>query len=173
MSQWNSSSVLPQPPTAVPAKAVPATETKPPSGTGPLSGAGVTAALRSRGLRATAPRLEVYRALAACGGHRSADDLAGLVAESGGSVQRTSVYNALRALVEAGVVEVVQAGPGTTLYELHADDHHHFLCRSCGSLTDVPAGQEVPALLQVQIPGARVDSAQVILRGLCTGCLRR
>ncbi|MDK1359210.1 Fur family transcriptional regulator [Arthrobacter sp. zg-Y1219] len=131
----------------------------------------VSAALRHEGLRATIPRLDVYRALAVSGGHRSADDLAGMLAADGGTVQRTSVYNALRALVDAGLVQVVQAGPGTTLYELRGSDHHHFLCRDCGTITDVPAGSEVPPLLDMNIPGARVDSAQVVLRGLCADCL--
>ena len=136
-----------------------------------LTASQVSAALRSEGLRATVPRLHVYRVLAASGGHRSADDLAGLLAADRGVVQRTSVYNALRALVDAGLVQVVQAGPGTTLYELRGSDHHHFLCRNCGTITDVPVGSEVPSLLTMNIPGARVDSAQVVLRGLCADCL--
>ena len=137
----------------------------------PLMPGQVSAALRREGLRATLPRLDVYRTLAVSGGHRSADDLAGMLASDGGTVQRTSVYNALRALVEAGLVQVVQAGPGTTLYELGGSDHHHFLCRDCGTITDVPAGREVTPLLDIDIPGARVDSAQVVLRGLCSDCL--
>ncbi|WP_341394872.1 Fur family transcriptional regulator [Arthrobacter sp. G119Y2] len=145
----------------------------PTSSTGlPLTADQVSAALRREGLRATIPRLDVYRALAASGGHRSADDLAGMLAVDGGGVQRTSVYNALRALVDAGLVQVVQAGPGTTLYELNGGDHHHFLCRECGTITDVPSGSEVPPLLDIEIPGARVDSAQVVLRGTCAGCLK-
>lgn len=138
----------------------------------PLTAGQVSAALRREGLRATVPRLDVYRTLAASGGHRSADDLTGMLASDGGTVQRTSVYNALRALVDAGLVQVVQAGPGTTLYELSGSAHHHFLCRECGTITDVPSGSEVPPLLDIDIPGARVDSAQVVLRGTCAGCLK-
>lgn len=132
----------------------------------------VSAALRHGGLRATIPRLDVYRVLASSGGHRSADDVAGMLAADRGTVQRTSVYNSLRALVDAGLVQVVQAGPGTTLYELRGSEHHHFLCGDCGTITDVPAGSEVPPLLNMDIPGARVDSAQVVLRGICADCVR-
>ena len=138
----------------------------------PATAVEVSAALRREGLRATVPRLEVYQALAASGGHRSADDLAGMLAADGGTVQRTSVYNALRALADAGLVRVVQAGPGTTLYELSGSDHHHFLCRHCGEIADVPAGSEVPPLLNIDIPGARVESAQVVFRGICADCLQ-
>lgn len=130
----------------------------------------VAARLRSRGLRVTGPRLTVYSTLARLGGHRSADQVAAAVAGDGPGLPRTSVYNALKALADAGLVAAVDAGPGTALYEVHGHSHHHFLCRRCEALLDVPAGTPVQDLLGLQLPGAVIESAQVVLRGVCPQC---
>lgn len=126
--------------------------------------------LRSRGLRVTGPRLTVYQALAELGGHRSADDIAASLNGPGPGLPRTSVYNALKALVDAGLIEAVDAGPGTALYEVGGTSHHHFICRSCGALLDVPETEPLERLLATNLPGALVESAQVVLRGVCPAC---
>lgn len=127
--------------------------------------------LRARGLRVTGPRLIVYRAIVTEGGHRSADDVSAAIAAAGPALPRTSVYNALKALVDAGIIDVVDAGPGTALYEVRGENHHHFLCRSCGALIDVPSDAALDGGLRAEMPGAVVESAQVILRGVCRGCV--
>lgn len=129
--------------------------------------------LRSRGLRVTGPRLIVYNALAHQGGHRSADEVAVSITAAGPSLPRTSVYNALKALVDAGLIDVVDAGPGTTLYEVRGESHHHFICRQCNALIDVPSDSTIDGSLLSEVPGATVESAQVILRGLCPECTQK
>lgn len=129
--------------------------------------------LRTRGLRVTGPRLIVYKALAQQGGHRSADEVAAAISSSGPSLPRTSVYNALKALVDAALIDVVDAGPGTTLYEVRGQAHHHFICRQCGALIDVPSEASLEGQLLSELPGAQVESAQVILRGVCPDCTQR
>jgi Fur family transcriptional regulator, stress-responsive regulator len=126
--------------------------------------------LRAEGLRVTGPRLLVYQTLERLGGHHSADEVAGEITNAGPGLPRTSVYNALKALVDVGLVQVVDAGPGTTLYEVRHEDHHHLLCRICGQLSDVPGGQQLDGILQAGAPGAVIESAQVLLRGICAGC---
>lgn len=136
----------------------------------PLSVDELSDRLRSRGLRVTGPRLVVYNTLAKQGGHRSADEVAAAITAAGPSLPRTSVYNALKALVDAGLADVVDAGPGTTLYEVRGESHHHFICRQCNALLDVPTEASVDGSLYSELPGAKVESAQVILRGLCPDC---
>lgn len=126
--------------------------------------------LRAEGLRVTGPRLLVYQTLERLGGHHSADEIAGAITDAGPGLPRTSVYNALKALVDVGLVQVVDAGPGTTLYEVRREDHHHLLCRICGQLSDVPGGQQLDGILQAGAPGAVIESAQVLLRGICAVC---
>jgi hypothetical protein len=70
------------------------------------------ARLRAAGLRATKPRVLVYEALRANGGHRSADDVAALLSQGGSPLPRASIYNVLADLTAAGLLMCADVGPG-------------------------------------------------------------
>jgi Fe2+ or Zn2+ uptake regulation protein len=128
------------------------------------------AAIRAAGLRLTRPRRLVLEMLAELGGHNSADDVACAIATGGEHLSRMSVYNALEALSGVGLVSVVDAGPGAARYEVAGPTHHHFVCRSCGVVLDVDPVPREPRWLELDVPGAHVDAAEVVLRGLCDLC---
>lgn len=122
--------------------------------------------LRAAGLRATRPRRLVLEALERLGGHRRADEVAEAVAAAGGRLARQSVYNALDALARAGLVAATDV-PGTAArYEVAGERHHHLVCRVCGRIVDV----EGPPV-DLAVPGAVVESATVVLRGVCPDCV--
>jgi Fur family ferric uptake transcriptional regulator len=126
--------------------------------------------LREAGLRATAPRLAVLGELVASPGHHAADELVDRLQARGVRIARASVYNVLDDLVRCELVMLADAGPGRSLYEARETDHHHFVCRRCGVVQDVPCVVGDRPCLEAAVPGAIVDQAQVILRGLCAGC---
>ncbi len=128
--------------------------------------------LRKAGLRVTRPRLAVHRALVRMGGHRSVDEIAAELARRGGALPRMSVYNAAAALVAAGVAMQADAGPGRALYEANAAWHHHFVCRRCGRIFDVPCVRGRKPCLELPSNVGRADEAQVIFRGTCRACAR-
>lgn len=133
----------------------------------------LTEKIRARGLRVTRPRLAVYRFLQTKGGHRSVDEIVAGLELQGESLPRMSVYNVVTDLVGAGLVMLADAGPGRALYEAGARWHHHFVCRACGVVHDVPCAiGEKPCLQPSQTPGT-VDEAQVIFRGICHDCENR
>ena len=59
--------------------------------------------------------------------------------ELGNTLNPATIYRALEALVNAGVVRKVDFQHSHTLYELieGAQHHHHLLCQGCGKLEDV------------------------------------
>ncbi len=85
-------------------------------------------------------------------------------------MSRTTVYNALDALRGAGLIMAADAGPGPALYEAAEDWHHHFVCRECGAVLDVACVRGKKPCLHAEVPGAVIDEAQVIFRGLCQAC---
>ena len=127
--------------------------------------------LRQAGLRATQPRLTVYRALESLGGHRSADELYDHVLAGGEQLSRGSVYNALAALTAAGLVLSADAGPGPALYETGTEWHHHAVCRVCGQVTDVACAVGSKPCLSAGEDWGQIDEAQIIFRGVCAACL--
>ena len=61
-------------------------------------------------------------------------------------------------------------GPGTAIYELAEVWHHHFVCQECSAVINVDCVVAQKPCLHVEIPGAIVDEAQIIFRGLCAEC---
>jgi Fur family ferric uptake transcriptional regulator len=124
------------------------------------------------GLRVTAARLAVLDAIPA-GSHLDADQVATKVRDRLGRVSTQAVYDVLRALTDAGLLRRVEIpGSPAARYErwLH-DNHHHLVCRSCGTVSDVAcATGDAPCLVPTDSAGYAVDEAEVIYWGLCPSC---
>lgn len=130
--------------------------------------------LRGAGLRVTRPRVAVYMALERLGGHRSVDRVVADLRERGEVISRMTAYNAIRDLERARLVMRADAGPGVALYEVGDAWHHHFVCRRCGEIFDVPCATGVkPCLDLTGFEYASIDEAQVIFRGVCRNCADR
>lgn len=129
------------------------------------------ARLRESGLRATRQRTAVYGFMRQVGGHHSVDDLVCLLADSGEPLSRMTVYNVVSDLTGAGLLMQADVGPGRALYEASETWHHHFVCRSCGTVIDVPCARGTKPCLD-DPPGldVSIDEAQVIYRGFCHAC---
>lgn len=124
--------------------------------------------LRGASLRVTRPRLAV---LAAVHEHSHADT-ASLVAAVGEEVSQQAVYDVLAALTTARLVRRIDL-PGTVArYESRVgDNHHHLVCRSCGSILDVDcAVGEAPCLAPAAHHGFAIDEAEVVYWGTCPAC---
>jgi Fe2+ or Zn2+ uptake regulation protein len=143
------------------------------AGPAPLAEFALAVRLRQAGLRVTRPRLVVFRALLELEGHRSVDEVALALRQRGQALPRTSVYNVVEALRLAGLVMGADAGPGRALYEASDAPHHHFVCRSCAQVIDVPCLTGETPCLRAGFEAGQPDEAQVIFRGLCNACAER
>jgi Fe2+ or Zn2+ uptake regulation protein len=134
-------------------------------------GASSEAALREAGLRVTKPRTAVLDALADSP-HATADRIARSVRTTLGSVSKQAVYDVLAACVEAGLVRRIEPAGLPALFEIRVgDNHHHLVCRSCGSTTDVDCavGTQL-CLTPSDDAGYALDEAEVVYWGLCPTC---
>ena len=127
--------------------------------------------LRGVGLRVTRPRLLVLDLLEELGGHHTAEELNAILIARGSSLTRGTVYNVLDDLVNKGLAMRADRGPGTAIYELADVWHHHFVCQECSAVIDVDCVLGESPCLHAEIPGAVVDEAQIIFRGVCATCL--
>ena len=128
-------------------------------------------ALRERGLRVTAQRLAVLRAVTEAP-HVTADTVADTVRGELGSISVQAVYDVLAALTDAAVVRRIQPAGSPARYEDRVgDNHHHLICRSCERMVDVDcAVGEPPCLTAVEDFGYQIDEAEVIYWGRCPAC---
>jgi Fe2+ or Zn2+ uptake regulation protein len=129
--------------------------------------------LRERGLRVTAQRLAVLRAVSA-EPHVTADAVAENVRSEMGSISLQAVYDALGALTDVGMIRRIQPSGSPARFEARvSDNHHHAICRSCGQMADVDcAVGAAPCLTAVDDMGYEIDEAEVIYWGLCPECVR-
>lgn len=129
------------------------------------------ALLRGVGLRVTAPRVAVLKALAAHP-HSTADEVANRVRNALGSVSTQAVYDVLRACAGAGLVRRIDPAGSPALYETRTgDNHHHLVCRICGDVVDVDCVVgEAPCLEPSDPAGFDVEEAEVVFWGRCANC---
>ena len=127
--------------------------------------------LRDNGLSVTAQRLAVLRAVAAHP-HATADDVVTAAGADLGTISRQSVYDALTALVEKGLLRRIQPVGSPALYEDRVNDnHHHVICRICGQVMDVDcAVGDTPCLAAADNMGYEIDEAEVAYWGRCPTC---
>jgi Fur family ferric uptake transcriptional regulator len=133
----------------------------------------LTDRLKAAGLSVTAQRLAVHRAVASLH-HASAEQICEQVRLDIGAVSRQAVYDALQTLREHGIVRRFEPAGSSTRYETRVDNHHHLICRTCGSMRDVDCAKgKAPCLHPVEDHGYRIDEAEVIYWGTCPDCIQQ
>jgi Fe2+ or Zn2+ uptake regulation protein len=127
--------------------------------------------LRGASLRVTAPRIAVLSAVHSHP-HADTDSIIGVVRQNLGAVSHQAVYDVLRALTGAGLLRRIEPQGSVARYEARVgDNHHHVVCRSCGSIADVDcAVGAAPCLDASDDHGFVIDEAEVIYWGTCPEC---
>lgn len=129
--------------------------------------------LRAAGLRATQQRASVLDLLAERPGHHTVEMVHGWAEERLGSMSMQATYDVLAALADVGLVRRMETPGQSARYEARAgDNHHHFVCRSCGATIDIDcATGAAPCLVPFELPsGFVVDEAEVTYWGQCRDC---
>lgn len=142
--------------------------------------------IRSAGLRSTAARIAVIKALQQAKQPATHADLAAQLIPQG--FDKATVYRNLMDLSEAGMVTRSELGDHVWRFELrrndqnHDNDHPHFLCLDCGEvscLSDVhvtiePNGPEhaAGADRNSPSPASRLKITEILLKGHCVRCQR-
>ncbi|MCG0239846.1 MAG: transcriptional repressor [Firmicutes bacterium] len=86
----------------------------------------------------------------------------------------STVYTALNALVEAGLVRELRIGKHPTRYDGRIEHHHHALCEGCGRVVEVEVGLCTCQLEAIRSEtGFQVRQLHVEIRGLCPECRAR
>ena len=128
--------------------------------------------LRARGKRLTSQRERVLDAVGRLG-HATPDEIVDAVGDDGGgAVPASTVYRALDALQELGLVGHTHVDHRAPSYHLadHAT-HLHVVCRGCGWVGEAPlsAADELVARLDESL-GFASDVSHAAVHGLCRAC---
>jgi len=127
--------------------------------------------LRDAELRVTRPRVAVLNAVHVQP-HADTDAILSAVRTELADVSHQAVYDVLKVLTASGLVRRIQPAGSLARYESRvADNHHHVVCRSCGTIADVDcAVGDVPCLTASDDNGFVIDEAEVVYWGTCPDC---
>ena len=126
--------------------------------------------IASAGLRPTAQRAAVYGVLLDERDHPTADEVFVRAKQEKPDISMATVYNCLDALVKCHLVKQVNLDRAATRYCPNMNNHVHFQCEICSSITDI-AGTAKLQEAGLKIPsGFTVNQTEMSLRGLCPDC---
>lgn len=136
------------------------------------AGPEAAALLRDAGCRPTAPRLLVLQALGG-GAHMGADEVLAHARERYPTLNASTVYRTLDALVAAGIASRTDLGGERLYFELvRGHRHHHVVCQGCGAVAHLHDAGIGPLAAAVQREtGYRLArDREITVPGLCPGC---
>lgn len=132
------------------------------------------AALRAKGHRSGGARRAVVELLGEQSCCVTAQQIFDLLRAQGRKVGIASVYRVLDLLTEKELVQRIDVGSGTALFEpLHrsGEHHHHLVCHDCGKVEAFADDRLEHVLRQVEDRTEyAVAGHDVVLRGACREC---
>ena len=130
--------------------------------------------LRASGKRLTVQRRLVLDILSAAEGHLDASEIYDRAHDRDPRLSLATVYRALKALGESGLVRQLHLAGERHYYELdHQDRHAHLVCAACGRIWEVDSADLTRAAREAgQEFGFQVATARVEVSGLCADCRR-
>ena len=126
--------------------------------------------LKTRGLRVTPQRFGVYANLLAREDHPTVDQILRDLNQEAPTSSQATVYSALQALREVGLVREVLLEEGVCRYDANIAPHHHFRCSCCGAIEDINWNTFPDLDLSQLRQGLKVERYEVTVEGLCDAC---
>ena len=131
--------------------------------------------MRARGRRMTSQRQRVLDAVARLGHATPEEVVASVAGEGGAPLAPSTIYRALDALEDLGVVGHTHLDHRAPSYHLadHAD-HIHLVCRDCGRVEECPrelAGSFAGNVLEHN--GFVADVTHMAIHGRCSSCAKQ
>ena len=128
----------------------------------------LTERLATSGFRFTSQRRQVYDVLLQKLDHPTAEDVFIRAKRHMPDISHATVYNCLDALVQCGLVRLVQLERGATRYCPNMEEHCHYYCDECGAVFDVALPTASPVMPRPK--GFKVDHYEIAVHGVCADC---
>jgi Fur family transcriptional regulator, ferric uptake regulator len=131
----------------------------------------ILALVRERGGRVTTARRLLLDAIFRADGHKTAEDLAGVVQARAPDVNLSTIYRNLEDLQELGIVVHSHLGHGPSTYHLAATAHSHLVCAECGAVIEAPDDlfKSLSRSMKSRY-GFTIDPHHFAMLGRCAAC---
>lgn len=128
--------------------------------------------LWAAGHRVTQQRAIILDAVCAAGGHTSLPEIYLRVRKMDPTIDRSTIYRALRLFTDLGIVLVAETGGDETVYEVaQLEPHHHLVCKACGMEEHIGATALNALFNQIERQHRFVvETDHLVLFGYCQAC---
>lgn len=128
--------------------------------------------LWAAGYRVTRQRALILDAVCAGAGHTSFGDIYLRVRKADPSIDRSTVYRALRLFTELGLVLPADTGDEESYYEVaKPQSHHHLVCRACGTEWEIDDAALQAMFREIELQHSfQVMTDHLVLFGFCASC---
>jgi len=126
--------------------------------------------LKESTLSITAQRAAVMEFLHGNTDHPSVDTIYRQVKRRFPYISRATVYNTVKALTRAGLLQEVLVQQDKTRVDSNVSRHHHFKCVRCGRIEDVPYDILTAAHVGEHATGYHIEEVRVVMEGRCKRC---
>lgn len=131
-----------------------------------------TEMLRASKLKATPQRLAILGILLNSNEHPSAEMIHNRLLESNPLMSLATVYKALARFKAAGLAQELSVVTDSIRYDAKTTPHPHFICRVCGAVIDIEAGNGVEEI-RGRIADKydfEIEHAELRFFGKCDNC---
>ena len=123
------------------------------------------------GIAVTHQRQVVYQVLKGMHGHPSPEEVYAEVKVSIPSISLATVYKTIHLFIESGVFHEVSLHHGSLRVETNGRPHHHLVCTSCKSVSDIDADELDIGGKAGKLPGGfLIQRYAVDVLGVCADC---
>lgn len=126
--------------------------------------------LIEKSVKVTAQRAAVLEFLRGNRDHPSPDEVYRKVHKRFPYISRATVYNTIKTLVKAGLLQEVLIQQDKTRVDPNVSQHHHFKCLHCGTVEDMPYALMTADHVRKSLKNYQVKEVRMMVEGLCKQC---
>ena len=126
-------------------------------------------AFRAQGLKVTPQRQLIFGLLDGNTSHPTAEAIFTEASAQMPGISLRTVYTTLTDLVDMGELQALSLAAGATKFDPNVDDHHHVVCDSCGTVSDVYVEGDKELSLH-GLDGFTTTSSSIVFHGECAAC---
>lgn len=127
--------------------------------------------LKKKKIRLSHQRLKVLEYLVNNQCHPTVDQIYNGIHEQVPTLSKTTVYNTLNSLTEAGLVRVINIENNETRYDINTQNHGHFKCEVCKEIYDFNI--DMDTFNSCNLKDFKINDKNVYFKGVCSKCLAK
>ncbi len=127
--------------------------------------------LKEKNVRMTSQRYAILEYLVDGNVHPTVNEIYDDLKEEFPTMSVATIYNNLKFFKEAGILQELPFGDGSSRFDLTTIDHYHKICRVCGKIEDFtyPELKASKKLAEV-LDGFKVEKYNFEVIGICMAC---